>query len=66
MSAATIDVGVEHQNEVYLVGRLSGEPLERPLPSGDALLSWRLVVERGPSERGSSKIAHDTLSCFTV
>jgi single-strand DNA-binding protein len=66
MSAATIEVGLEHQNEVYLVGRLSGEPLQRQLPSGDVLLSWRLVVERGPGARGSSKIVHDTLPCFTV
>jgi single-strand DNA-binding protein len=66
MSAATIDVGFEHQNEVYLVGRLSGEPLERQLPSGDVLLSWRLVVDRGSSDRGSSKVVHDTLPCFTV
>ena len=66
MSAATIDVGVEHQNEVYLVGRLSGEPLERELPSGDVLLSWRLVVERGPGDRGNSKIVHDTLPCFSL
>ena len=66
MSAATIEVGIEHQNEVYLVGRLSGEPLERQLPSGDVLLSWRVVVERGSGDRGSSKVMHDTLPCFSV
>ena len=66
MSAAAVETTVEHTNEVYLVGRLSGEPVERELPSGDVLLSWRLVVNRPPQQRGTSKAAHDTLPCFAV
>ena len=66
MSAAAAEEIVEHHNEVYLVGKLSGEPLERTLPSGDVLLSWRLVVNRAPNERGSRKAVHDTLPCFTL
>jgi single-strand DNA-binding protein len=66
MSAAVVEADVEHHNEVYLVGKLSGEPMERTLPSGDVLLSWRLVVHRAPGERGNSKAVHDTLPCFTV
>jgi single-strand DNA-binding protein len=66
VSAAALDQAVDHQNEVYLVGRLSGEPLERALPSGDVLLSWRLVVHRSAGERGASKAVHDTLPCFAV
>lgn len=38
----------EHQNEVVLVGRVSAEPEERELPSGDRLLTLRLVVDRPP------------------
>jgi single-strand DNA-binding protein len=55
MSAAAVEVGVEHHNEVYLVGRLSGEPIERELPSGDLLLSWRLVVDRAPNDRAAAR-----------
>jgi single-strand DNA-binding protein len=35
-----------HRNEVVLVGRLSATAEERELPSGDVVVSWRLVVER--------------------
>ena len=35
-----------HANEVRLVGRLAVEPVHRELPSGDPLVSFRLVVER--------------------
>lgn len=34
------------RNEVVLVGRVSAAPTERELPSGDVLLTWRLVVDR--------------------
>lgn len=38
--------GVPHANEVRLVGRLAVEPVPRELPSGDRLVSFRLVVSR--------------------
>lgn len=38
----------DHRNDVTLVGRLSAGPVVRDLPSGDAVTSWRLVVERTP------------------
>ncbi|MEA2438548.1 MAG: single-strand DNA-binding protein [Thermoleophilaceae bacterium] len=66
MSAAAVESDVDHHNEVYLVGRLSGEPMERVLPSGDVLLSWRIVVERPAADRGVSKATTDTLECSTV
>jgi single-strand DNA-binding protein len=34
------------RNEVLLVGRVSAAPQERTLPSGDVLVSWRVVVQR--------------------
>jgi single-strand DNA-binding protein len=37
---------IAHVNEVRLVGRLSADPAERTLPSGDTLWTFRLVVER--------------------
>lgn len=42
------------RNEVVLVGRVSSAPTERELPSGDVLLTWRVVVDRPlepPSKR---------------
>ena len=54
-------------NEVLLVGRVSGAPQERELPSGDRLVSWRLVVDRPPGGRklppGARVTTVDTLDC---
>lgn len=41
-------------NEVRLVGRVSGAPQPRTLPSGDEVVQLRLVVRR-PPERGHSR-----------
>ena len=43
---------VEGHNDVVLGGRVSGEPTVRVLPSGDELLSWRLVVGRDNQRHG--------------
>ena len=47
-------------NEVRLVGRVSGEPEERVLPSGDRLLTFRVVVARD-QPRGRQTV--DALEC---
>lgn len=59
-----------HTNEVLLVGRLAADPVRRELPSGDPLVSFRLVVERPPAARrgarGSASVrvpTVDTLDC---
>jgi single-strand DNA-binding protein len=54
-----------HVNEVRLVGRLAAEPGRRELPSGDVLVSFRLVVTRSPSGRRRTGRAPtvDTLDC---
>ena len=36
----------EHLNSVHLVGRLAAAAEDRLLPSGDALATFRMVVER--------------------
>ncbi|HEU4332799.1 MAG TPA: single-stranded DNA-binding protein [Lapillicoccus sp.] len=51
-------------NEVRLVGRVSGTPESRELPSGDTVVQLRVVVGRPPSDR---KTQVDTIdvACWT-
>ena len=56
-------MAAESVNEVRLVGRLSGDPAVRVLPSGDELTVWRLVVDRDPDKRGLRAPAVDTIDC---
>jgi single-strand DNA-binding protein len=58
-SAASSASGTDPEpwvNEVRLRGRVSGVPVERELPSGDVVITWRLVVPRGAG-------GADTLDC---
>ncbi len=54
-----------HRNEVLLTGRLSGEAEERTLPSGDVVVTWRLVVERpvAPGNGDAARAGVDTIDC---
>lgn len=54
--ATKSSVEFEPRNEITIVGRLSAEPEERELPSGDLLVTCRVVVPRG-----DGKV--DTLDC---
>ena len=47
-------------NEVRLTGRVSGDPEERVLPSGDRLWSFRVVVAR---DRPRGRQTVDALEC---
>jgi single-strand DNA-binding protein len=40
-----------HRNEVVVLGRLSTPALSRQLPSGDELMTWRVVVDRPAGSR---------------
>jgi single-strand DNA-binding protein len=52
------------RNEVHLSGRVAAAPLERELPSGDSVVSVRLIVERDPPTRSSrSGQRVDTIDC---
>ena len=42
----------EHRNVVHIVGRLSMPAEQRELPSGDEVVTWRLVVNRDGERRG--------------
>jgi single-strand DNA-binding protein len=59
MSLAVID-----RNDVVLRGRLSAPPELRPLPSGDTLLLFKLVVRReNPRPRGPKS---DVITCVSL
>ena len=58
MSLAVID-----RNDVVLRGRLSAPPELRPLPSGDTLLLFKIVVRReSPRPRGPKS---DVITCVS-
>ncbi len=65
--AAGADDPLAGRNEVRLVGRVSGTPEQRELPSGDSLVAWRVVVDRPPGGRtppaGVRATTVDTLDC---
>ena len=41
------------KNEVLLIGRVSSTPQVRELPSGDEIVEFRIVVDRGENVRSS-------------
>lgn len=47
------------RNEVFLEGRVSSEPVEKQLPSGDLVVEFRIVIDRRQSR--SKKREVDTL-----
>lgn len=54
------------RNVVVLVGRVSGVPEERELPSGDVLMSFRVVVARPTNQRARPSARTptvDTVDC---
>jgi len=65
-STAPSDVPAAHEpsvNAVRLSGRVSAAPEARMLPSGDEVVSFRLIVPRSPSARRRSKQRVDTIEC---
>jgi single-strand DNA-binding protein len=50
-------------NVVELTGRVSVAPETRTLPSGDAVVSFRLIVDRPAAARRRSKQRVDTFEC---
>jgi single-strand DNA-binding protein len=51
------------RNEVYLTGRVAAAPLERELPSGDSVVSVRIIVERAGTAAARSSQRVDTIDC---
>lgn len=53
----------QHRNEVVLRGRVSADPELRELPSGDPLVTFRIVVERDARALRVSKQRVDVIEC---
>ncbi len=53
----------EPQNHVVLSGRVSGEPATTVLPSGDEIVTFRLVVDRPDRARRTSRQTVDVFDC---
>lgn len=50
-------------NQVTLAGRVSASPEAHILPSGDEVVSFRLIVPRSAAARRRSKQPVDTIDC---
>lgn len=50
-------------NQVTLAGRVSANPEAHILPSGDEVVSFRLIVARSAAARRRSKQPVDTIDC---
>ena len=51
----------EYVNQVSLIGRLSGEPFEKVLPSGDKVVEFRVIIERGTNSVKDKRKIVDTI-----
>ena len=64
MTTAEQDVVAPPRNHVALTGRISSDPVERELPSGDRVVSFRVVVTRERTAMtAKSKQASDWVDC---
>jgi len=54
-------VNSDYLNAVSLIGRLSGEPTEKILPSGDKVVEFRVVIAREGKPSKSKKSMVDTI-----
>jgi single-strand DNA-binding protein len=53
----------DDNNRVHLTGRVSADPEGKLLPSGDEVVTFRLVVRRSAAARRRSKQVVDTIEC---
>jgi single-strand DNA-binding protein len=59
--SAQQQAAIDAVNEVRLVGRVSQQPEERQLPSGDVVWTFRVVVPRAGAGRRRAQV--DALDC---
>jgi single-strand DNA-binding protein len=58
----TTDTADGQSNQVFLRGTFAGEAVERTLPSGDELVSFRITVARPPGGR----VRVDSIDCAST
>jgi single-strand DNA-binding protein len=65
MSAQSSDAGSAPtaRNEVLLCGRVAAPAEQRELPSGDTIVTARVIVDRDSAARGRSAQRVDTIDC---
>ncbi len=64
MTAATAEPDPDTaRNEVVLCGRVSAPPEDRELPSGDCLVTARVIVDRDAAALSRSSQRVDTIDC---
>ena len=62
MSTANLESPAEQaRNEVSLMGRVAADPVATELPSGDVVVSLRVIVDRDLSARRPPSV--DTIDC---
>lgn len=62
--STTEETGAAARNVVSLVGRVSSGPVERELPSGDKVVTFRMVMIREPTAMTArSKQVSDWVDC---
>jgi len=55
--------GRPRRNEVHLIGRVADVPVERELPSGDTVVTVRLIVDRDGHAATRTGQRVDTIDC---
>ena len=67
-AAGTTGRAATEVNDVHLVGRVSGVPVPRELPSGDQLVQFRLVVPRPGRDGDGARRQVDTIdiACWSA
>lgn len=65
-SAATPVAGdPEDPNVVRLLGRVGADPIDKELPSGDHIVTWRVIVEQpAPTRKSGPRSRIDTIDCI--
>lgn len=61
VTAAESSTKPEHCNEVRLRGRMSAAAESRELPSGDVVVTFRIIVDRAPPDSPRRRV--DTIDC---
>jgi len=55
----------EDPNVVRLMGRVGADPAEKELPSGDHIVTWRVIVEQpAPTRKSGPRSRVDTIDCI--